>query len=198
MKIWKTLIADNHPIVRAGMEIVLANTPDFQVVGCAATGIETVQLCRELHPDIILMDINMPNGNGVETTYTLHREYPELLIIGVSAYQHVEMQQEIVQAGAIGYISKEIDFVEMIETIRSLVEKATVSIHPNENLFNLTPSEQKMLYLLAEGYSRQQIADHLNISLNTVKMHVRNLYQKLNVANVQDAIKVAIAYNLLS
>jgi DNA-binding NarL/FixJ family response regulator len=198
MKIWKILIVDNHPVARAGLKLVLEATSDFKVIGCAASGQEAIQLCQELQPDIILMDVNMPDGNGVETTQILHGQYPQLLIIGVSGYQHVEIQQEIVQAGAAGYISKETDFVEMVKMIKAFTTRAINPVAPNENPFHLTPSEQKVLYLLAEGYDRQQIADDLAISLNTVKMHIRNLYQKLSVANAADAIKMAIEHHLIS
>lgn len=187
------VIADNHPILRAGLKLVLNTLPGFRVVGEAASGRQVVKLCEDLQPDVVLMDINMPNGNGVEATRILHRKFPKMIIVGLSAFKHEEMQREIMQAGAAGFISKETDFEVLVEILQQIVQGATAMSPTKQNDFALTPMEIKMLILLAEGNDRQQIADDLSISINTVKMHFRNLYQKLDVANAHEAVKVVLA-----
>jgi DNA-binding NarL/FixJ family response regulator len=196
---WQILIVDNHPVSRAGLRLIFETTPDFQVIGDASSGQQAIQFCQEVVPDVILMDINMPNGNGIEATEVLHRQFPQIIIIAVSAFRHEEMQQEIMRAGASGYMSKETDFVDMIKQIEEIIGRnSQATTTSSDNPFNLTHTELKVLTLLAKGYDRQQIADYLVISLNTVKMHFRNLYQKLGVANAHDAIKTALEHHLLS
>ncbi|MFN3492419.1 MAG: response regulator [Anaerolineales bacterium] len=199
MKQWQILIVDNHPVSRAGLRLIFESTLDFRVIGDASSGQQAIQFCQESVPDVILMDINMPNGNGIEATEVLHRQFPEIIIIAVSAFRHEEMQQEVMRAGASGYISKETDFADMIKQIEEIIERnAQTTTISSDNPFNLTHTELKVLTLLAKGYDRLQIADYLVISLNTVKMHFRNLYQKLGVANAHDAIKTALEHHLLS
>lgn len=194
----RVLIADNHPISRAGLRLVLESTAEFSIVGEAMTGLQAVNLCKQLLPDLVLMDVNMPNGNGLEATEVIHRELPKIRVIAISGYDHEEVQREIYRAGAIGFIPKSTDFQDMLSIIRSLVAGAHTQLGSQESLFDLTKTEFKILALLAEGHDRQQIADNLQVSINTVKMHLRNLYQKLNVSSSDQAIKVAIRYQLLS
>lgn len=198
METWRTLIVDNHPISRSGFKVVLDTLEGFEVVGEAATGQEAVRLCQTLQPNLILMDVNMPNGNGIQATSIIHRQYPSIIIIGISGFNHVEIQNEIMIAGAAGYISKETDFVEMISLIRQIIQGASTASCIAKNTFQLTATEYKILTLLVKGYDRQLVANYLDISINTVKMHFRNLYQKLGVANAQDAIKTALTYHLIS
>lgn len=198
MKTWKVIIADNHSISRIGLKVVLENTGEFTVVGEATSGQQIVSLCSALQPDLVLMDINMPNGNGVEATQIIHRKHPDILVIAVSGYRHEEMQREAMAAGAIGYISKDIDFEDMLKLIRAFIAGASAPPQTAQSAFNLTNSERKVLFLLAEGHDRQQIAEMLGISLNTVKMHLRNLYQKLNVSTSDEAIIIAIQHQLIS
>jgi len=198
MKQWTIIIADNHPISRAGIKLVLNQEPDFMVVGEAICGQQAIELCESANPKIILMDINMPYMNGVEATQIIHRRFPHIIIIAITGFRHEEMQQEMLRAGALGYITKDTDFVDMIATIRMIIAGTSVTIPSLQDRFNLTNMEYRILSLLAEGYERQQIADMLTISINTVKMHFRNLYQKLGVANANDAIRIAIENHLIS
>lgn len=195
---WTIIIADNHPISRAGIKLVLNLEPDFEVIAEATSGQEAIALCENLTPKIVLMDINMPQMNGVEATQIIHRKFPHIIIIAITGFRHEEMQQEMFRAGAVGYISKDTDFVDMIATIRTIISGTTATTDSTATLFDLTNMELRILTLLAEGHDRQQIADMLTISINTVKMHFRNLYQKLGVANANDAIRVAIENHLIS
>jgi NarL family two-component system response regulator YdfI len=193
----KLLIADNHAISRAGLRIILESSGDFQVIGEATTGQEAITLAEQLQPDVVLMDVNMPKSNGIEATQILHRQFPELIIIAISAFTHSEMQALMLRSGASGYISKDTEFDDMLVIIRRIIYERRVT-HTTPFNFNLTHMEIHVLHLLAEGKERQQIADDLSISLNTVKMHLRNLYQKLRVANAADAIRVALENQLLN
>lgn len=196
---YSVLIVDNHPISRAGLQLILHESEHFEIIGEATSGNEAVSICDELQPQIVIMDISMPNGNGLDATQILSRKYPKMAIVIISGFTHHEIEQASLRAGARGYISKETDFVEMIDLILDMVEDTTPLSGLNlRQDFNLTKMEYKVLYLLAEGQSRQSIADNLTISINTVKMHLRNLYRKLGVDNAPDAIKIALQHALLS
>ncbi len=198
MKTWTIVIADNHPVSRAGLRLVLEGIADFEVIGEATSGQQAIRVCQQLVPDIVLMDVNMPNGNGVDATTILHRQFPTMIIIAVSGFRHEEMQQEIMRAGAAGYISKETEFTDMIQQIFQIAGGKKPSTEPTVDRFNLTHMEHRVLLLLAEGYDRQQIAGQLTLSINTVKMHLRNIYQKLGISNAKDAIHIAMTHGLLS
>lgn len=200
MKAQSIVIADNHPIFRAGLKLVLETTGDFVIVGEASSGQEAIELCQRLQPDLVLMDIYMPGGNGIETTSVLHRRSPKMHIIGVSAFRAEEMQEDMLRAGAIGFISKETDFEQMILQIRDLLATTTATVTRSgcAPLYQLTQTERQVLALLAAGYERQQIAEQLSISYNTVKMHCRNLYSKLGVSTQQEATNIALQHRLIT
>lgn len=200
LKVHRIIIVDNHPISRAGLKVILETTSDFAVVGEAASGREAVELCQHVQPDIILMDVQMPDGNGIETTSILHRQFPKLCIIGISAFRAEEMEADMLRAGAIGFISKETDFEQLLQKIRTLLSQLHAN-QPRQNsdsLFQLTPTERQVLALLAAGFNRQQISDQMSISYNTVKMHCRNLYSKLGVSSQQEAINTALQHHLIT
>ncbi len=190
MHAWKAVIADNHPIFRAGLKIVLETTAQFAVIGEAASGIECIALCKTLQPDVVLMDVHMPNGNGIEATQTLHQLFPKLIIIGVSAFSFEVIEQDMLRAGAIGFISKEADFAQIIDRVFSLIAVTHDLRVPLPDIASLTNMEQQVLALLA--------AEHLNISYNTVKMHCRHLYRKLGVSTSQEAVIIALQHRLIS
>ncbi|MFN8528134.1 MAG: response regulator transcription factor [Anaerolineae bacterium] len=198
MTTYKIVIADNHSIFRAGLKIVLETTGDFVVIGEASNGREAVESCQTHQPDVVLMDVHMPNGNGIEATEVLHQLFPKLIIIGVSAFSFEVMQQGMLRAGAIGFISKEVDFAEIIERIFSLIAMTHNLRCPLPEIASLTNMEQKVLALLAAGDDRKRIAEYLGISYNTVKMHCRHLYRKLKVSTAQEAIQIAFQRGLLS
>lgn len=198
MKVWQIAVVDNHPVWRAGLKLVLNDTVDFTVIAEAESGHQAIEVCQKSQPDIVLMDVNMPNGNGIEATQVLHSLFPGMIIIAISGFWHEEIQKEVLRAGAVGYISKESEFDEMIRLIRAITDGYTVRSSARTDQFHLTNMEYKMLCLLAEGKDRQEIADLLIISINTVKMHFRNLYQKLGVDNANDAIKTALQFHLIS
>jgi DNA-binding NarL/FixJ family response regulator len=197
---WKVVIADNHPVFRVGLKIVLETTAEFSVIGDAASGEECVTICKALQPDVVLIDIHMPNGNGVEATSTLHQLFPQMVIIGISAFKLDAMHQNMLRAGAVGLISKETDFERLIEQISLLLD---TSVHPltqivPTTLLSLTNAEQQVLALLAVGYDRKMVAEYLNISYNTVKMHCRHLYRKLGVSTSQEAVSIALQHRLIN
>lgn len=194
------VIVDNHPVFRAGLKLILETMGDFTVVGEASSGHEAIDLCQTLQPDVVLMDVHMPDGNGIETTSVLHRQFPMLHIIGVSAFRAEEMLEDLLRAGAIGFISKETDFEQMILQIRDLLTKAAYAQAKQEpeSMFQLTHTERRVLALLAAGCDRQQVAHQMSISYNTVKMHCRNIYSKLGVSTQQEAINLALQHHLIT
>jgi DNA-binding NarL/FixJ family response regulator len=200
MNTWKVVITDNHPISRAGLKLVLQTTSDFVVVGEACCGREAIELCQKLQPEIVLMDVHMPDGNGIETTNILHRQFPQMQIIGISGFRAEEMQEDMLRAGAIGFLSKETDFEQILFEIRALLSKVSSvqAKSDSESLFRLTHTERQVLALLAAGSDRHQIADQMGISYNTVKMHCRNIYSKLGVSTQQDAINMALQHHLIT
>lgn len=200
MGAWRVVVADNHPIFRIGLRIVLESSTRFEVVGEAVNGAECIAVCKALQPDVALIDVHMPNGNGIEATDTLHQLYPQMVIIGITAYNLDMLHPDMLRAGASSLVSKETDFEQLIEQIAALVE-ARIDARLRKSLPSgvpLTRAEHRILILLAAGYDRKMISENLSISYNTVKMHCRHLYRKLGVSSVQEAIKIAVQYRLLS
>ncbi len=194
---WQVVVAENHSMTRLGLRVTLESLPDFEVVAEASTGNQSVELCRTLRPDIVLMDINMPDGNGIEATKVIHRLYPNIIIIAYSAYMFDELQRDIMRAGAAGFISKETDFSDVGRLIRVIISRAPTPPLKFRMQFGLTRMEYLVLLMLAEGANRKAIAQRFNISINTTKMHLRNLYSKLSVSSAKEAVKLALEHQLL-
>jgi DNA-binding NarL/FixJ family response regulator len=201
------LIADDHPLFRKGMRTLLETLPDFMVVGEAATGQEAVDRATSLQPDVVLMDLQMPDGGGLTATRELRKTSPNIRILVVTLFEDDESIFTALRAGARGYILKDVDEEEMVRAIKAVgggeaifspaiaarlmdFFAASRTSIPEEVFPELTEREREVLILIARGESNAAIANQLTISLKTVQNHVSNIYSKLQVADrVQAAIR---------
>ena len=201
------LIADDHTIVRSGVRILLEAEPDIRVVGEALNGIEALELAESLQPEIVLMDITMPEMDGLEATRQLKTRYPHINVLVLTMHRSDEYFFEMLRAGASGYILKGAKTSELINAIH-IVQQGEVFLYPsmtqklvqgyleltnweNEDEPSLSPREKEIFLLLAEGYSNKEIADELVISPSTVHSHRSNLMDKLGLNNRHELIQYA-------
>jgi len=211
----RIVLADDHAIVRHGLTRAIQQESDMEVIGEASDGHSTVELARELQPDIVMMDISMPDLNGIEATREVQREAPEVRVIGLSMHSAKRYVTEMFRAGASGYLLKDCQFDELVRAIRTVSEgKTYVSpsisnvvvedlVHVDEETeptaFSLlTQREREVLQLLAEGRTTKQIALRLHISPKTVEAHRLRVMNKLEIDNVAQLTKYAIQEGLTS
>ena len=211
----RVLVADDHTIVREGVRILLEAQPDIEVVGEAADGQEALARVRELQPDIVLIDIAMPNLNGMEATRAIKRDYPQVQIIALTMYESDEYFFQVLNAGASGYILKKAASADLLAAIRA-VYAGEVFLYPSvarrlvsdylsrvksgeekSSYDGLTAREREVLKLIAEGHTNQAIADKLVISPSTVQTHRTRIMQRLNLHNRAELIQYAMRKGLL-
>jgi NarL family two-component system response regulator LiaR len=216
MKKIRVLVVDDHTIVRDGISALLALTGDIEVVGEATNGYEAINVVRELHPDIVLMDIAMPIMGGLEATRRISKEFPKTKVLVLTQHDDKEYVFPVIESGASGFISKAGASTELVMGIRSvyqgesyltpsvaklLVEnyQQTTGKRLDEDPYNkLTERERDVLKLLAEGYSTQEIANLLVITPKTVEGHKTNLMAKLGIHNRIDLVKYALRKGIIS
>jgi NarL family two-component system response regulator LiaR len=204
------MIVDDHGIVRRGLTAVLRTFPDLDLVGEARNGVEALERCEQLQPDVILMDLIMPEMGGVDATRAIHRQWPRVQIIALTSFQEKELVQEVLQAGAISYLLKNVSGEELADAIRAaydgrsiLAPEAVQALiqsgrqQPASD-YDLTPREREVLALLIKGLNNAEIAQRLSISPSTSKAHVSNILSKMGVSNRAEAISLAIQQNLVS
>ncbi|MEN6385072.1 MAG: response regulator transcription factor [Phycisphaerales bacterium] len=211
----KILLADDHAIVRDGLRRSLQQEEDMEVIGQAKDGLTTIQLARELSPDVVLMDISMPDINGMDTCREITRDFPNVKVIGLSMHSAKRFVSEMFKAGASGYLPKNCEFDELAAAIRSVMAGKTylspaitdvvvdnfVRVSAEENnsvFFTLTKRERQVLQLMAEGKTTKQIGQSLHISPKTVEAHRLRVMEKLNINNVAQLTKYAIQEGLTS
>ena len=205
----RVLIVDDHAMVRKGLVAFLKNEPALELVGEARDGREAIECCEQLQPDVILMDLIMPELGGVAATRTIHQRWPQVQVIALTSFQEKELVQDALQAGAIGYLLKNVSGDELSEAIRqahggrpTLAPEAVQALiqPPSEAetlAADLTRREQEVLALLVKGMSNPEIAERLVISRSTVKVHVSSILSKLGVASRGEAISLAIQNKLV-
>jgi len=205
----RVMIVDDHTMVRKGLVAFLKNEPALELVGEACDGREAIEYCEQLHPDVILMDLIMPELGGVAATRTIHQRWPQVQVIALTSFQEKELVQDALQAGAIGYLLKNVSGDELSEAIRqahggrpTLAPEAVQALiqPPSEAEIlaaDLTRREQEVLALLVKGMSNPEIAERLFISRATVKVHVSSILSKLGVASRAEAISLAIQNKLV-
>ena len=203
------MIVDDHGMVRRGLAAYLLSAPDIEVVAEARDGQEAIRICEVEQPDIILMDLIMPELGGVAATRVIHNKWPEIQIIALTSYQEKELVQEALQAGAISYLLKNISGEDLAEAIRSSYAgrsmlakeavEALVRADQEENVVgdDLTLREREVLGYLTKGMTNPEIAQELSISRSTVKAHVSSILSKLGVSNRAEAIALAIQNHLV-
>ena len=204
----RVVLVDDHAVVRQGLRSFLEMQPDIAVVGEAATAAEAVELASRLTPDVVLMDLVMPSGDGVETIRTLREVAPGVRVLVLSSYLDDPRVFGAVQAGAAGYLLKDVQPDALAEAIRQ-VHKGLPALDPKiaarlmratanpPPATNFTQRERDVLKLLAEGLQNREIANRLFISEKTVKTHVSNLLQKLGVADRTQAALLAVRRRLV-
>lgn len=205
----KILIADDHKMVREAVSALLSSELGMEVVGQAEDGRSVVQLAQQLQPDVIIMDIIMPNLNGIEATRQIIHELPRTKIIALSAHSDRRSVREMLKAGASGYIPKQCAFAELVCAIRNVVSNHTYLssqisgivvegyIHRladrDDSAYSiLTAREREVLQLIAEGKSTKVIAKELFVSIKTIEWHRSQLMNKLGVQSVAELVKYAI------
>ena len=206
----QVLLVDDHNVVRSALATFLKAYDDLELVAEAKNGLEALNLCREKKPDVILMDLMMPEMDGIAATRAILADYPEIKIIAMTSFEEEELVQGVLGAGAISYLLKNVTSDELALAIRAaFLGKSTLSpeaarvlvqaTRPTKQpLFDLTEREMEVLNLVAQGQSNQQIADALVISLATVKAHISNILSKLQVSSRAEASAYAIRHKLVS
>ncbi|MBX3013115.1 MAG: response regulator transcription factor [Caldilineaceae bacterium] len=200
------MIVDDQFIVRSGLSSFITIYPDLAFVGEADNGADAVRICGELRPDIILMDLIMPKLNGVEATRQIIQQYPDTKILVLTSFKEDDLVEQVLQAGAIGYILKDISADELVMAIRNVYAgrptlapeamRALLKPHPPVVTLPfgeaLTPREREVLELMIEGLSNPQIADRLILSLSTVKFHVSSILSKFQATTRTEAVTLAL------
>ncbi|PIV24424.1 MAG: DNA-binding response regulator [Deltaproteobacteria bacterium CG03_land_8_20_14_0_80_45_14] len=212
----RVLVVDDHTIVRDGICALLRLAGDIEVVGEAANGREALEMVRKLMPDVMLIDIAMPNMNGLEATRHIRKEFPRVKVLVLTQYDDKEHVFWAIEAGAIGFISKTAASSELVSGIRSvyrgdsflspsaakfLVEdyQLEASIRKEQDPYKqLTDREREILKLLAEGYNTREIANMLVISTKTVEGHKTNLMSKLDIHNRTNLVKYALRKGIIT
>ncbi len=204
----RVMIVDDHAVVRSGLSKFLKVNKDLQLVGEASDGEEAIQLVPLRKPDVILMDLMMPGVDGVTATREIHKKNPAVRIIALTSFSDQNMVQGALQAGAIGYLQKNVTAAELANAIRSANSgKMTLSPEAAQALASsvaqpqipgnqLTERERDVLRCMVRGRNNQEIAEELVISLGTVKFHVSNIFQKLGVDSRVEAVTMAIEQKL--
>lgn len=213
----KIVLADDHKILREGICSLVKGFPDMKVIGEAADGRAVLELVKDLSPDIVIMDISMPDLNGIDATRRITAEHPNVKVIALSMHYDKQFVSEIFTAGASGYLLKDCAFDELEHAIRIVIDNKTY-INPQiaslvvESLVNqssaanagtqsfslLTEREREVLQMIAEGNSTKQIASQLSVSAKTIESHRRQVMGKLNIRNIAELTKFAIREGITS
>jgi len=211
----RVLIVDDHKIFREGLRSMLEKKPDIEVVGEAENGREAIRMFKELLPDIVIMDIVMPDMNGVEATRHISADQSNAKIIGLSMHEDGRFAAEMLKAGAAGFLLKDCAFEELVDAINTVkangiylsskikegMIKDYIGLLSKDNLpgFSvLSAREQEVLKCLAEGKSTREIASHLGVSIKTIETHRQNIMEKLDIHSIAELIKYAIRAGLTS
>src|SRR5258706_11267326 len=200
----KVLCVDNHPLVRKGIASILANEPDMLLVGEAGNGREAVELFRQHRPDVTLMDLRMPEMDGIEATQAIRREVPDARIIALTSYDGDQDIYRALEAGVRGYLLKEMVHTDVLRAIRTVQSgKRLMPAEVAERLSEyfpqmaLTPREVEVLGFVAKGMANKEIAHQLGTASGTIKMHIQNILAKLDASDRTHAVTIALERGIL-
>jgi len=200
----RILIADDHLVYRIGIRNLLASEPGFEVIGEAPDGVQAIELYNSLKPDVLLLDLRMPKKNGIEVVQAIRRDDRAARILVVTSYQTEEEVFRVLQAGALGYVLKDVGRETLIGAVRSVNSGARWISPAIARQFadravrqELTARELEVLKLLARGLTNREIAGVYSISANTVKNHLNSLMAKLEVADRTEAVSFCLARGIV-
>src|SRR5262252_5277661 len=210
MRRTRILLADDHAVVRQGFKMILSAQSDMEVVGEAANGRETVELAEQLKPDIVVMDVAMPELNGIEATRRVVASLPHSRVVALSMHKDSVYVREILRAGARGYLLKESGAEDLVSAIRAVargesylspaVSNAVLDDyrrHVTNPIDLLTSREREVLQMLAEGKTNKEIAGVLNLSVYTVDAHRGRIMEKLNLHSINDLVRFALRNGII-
>jgi two-component system, NarL family, response regulator LiaR len=205
----RVLIVDDHDMVRTGLIVLLENFPDFEIVADTGSAQMGVAICQREKPDVVLMDMVMPDMNGAMATRLIKENDPEVQVIVLTSFSDEMMIQDALKAGAIGYLMKNVSVDELANAVRRAFQgqstlapeaaQALISMttRPPEIGHNLTEREREILALMVEGLSNRTIAERLMISSSTVKNHVSNILSKLGTTSRTQAVALAVEHKVV-
>lgn len=211
----KILLADDHKIIREGLRALLEKEPDMEVVGEAQDGLTTIKLAKKLLPNIVIMDIGMPDMNGIDATRQIFSETQGIKVIALSMHSDRRFVLQMLKAGASGYLLKDSAFEELALAIKTVmagqpylspkimdvvIKEYIVSLPKNEEsvFTKITVREREVLQLITEGKSTKQIAAFLNVSVKTIETHRQQIMEKLDIHSIAELTKYAIREGLTS
>ena len=211
----KIILADDHKVLRSGLKSLLESEADLEVIAEADDGREVVKLAKKLDPDIVILDIGMPNMNGIQATQHIVAEVPNTRVLALSMHSDHQFVVNMLQAGASGYMLKDCAYEELITAVRAVISgkfylsKDITGLVVNDYINKLkdansigepvlTSRERETLQLLAEGKSTSQAADQLNVSVKTIETHRKNIMDKLDIHSIAELTKYAVRTGLTS
>jgi two-component system, NarL family, response regulator NreC len=210
MKRIRILLADDHAVVRQGFKMILAEQPDMEIVGEAGNGREALALAESLRPDVVVMDVAMPELNGIEATRRMSEAAPHTRVVALSMHKDSVYVREILRAGARGYLLKDSVAGDLVLAVRSVargegyispaVSNAVLDDyrrHVTNPIDTLTSREREVLQMLAEGKTNKEIAGILNLSVYTVDAHRGRIMEKLNLHSINEMVRFAVRNGLI-
>lgn len=206
----RVMLVDDHAMVRHGLATFLKVFDEFELVGEAENGVVAVQRCTEVLPDVILMDMVMPEMDGASATRAIRQQFPHIQVIALTSFKEGDLIKNALEAGAIGYLLKDVSVDELARAIRAAhAGRATLSPEAAQSLvetanqpptpgLDLTEREREVLGLMIEGLNNTQIAGRLTVSPSTIKSHVSNILSKLGVASRTEAVTLALRNHIIA